>query len=285
MAPARPRSPLPSPISPLREHRIVVADADVEASNLPLALRVRTEGCAAYSGGAEARINVLACDACGACEAVCRFEAIIPGPHRFTIDAFACEGCARCVRACPSGAIAMVSKAVGESCTGTSEVGSAAFGQLGPGQDLSGRLVTEVRRLATAAVERDAADILLIDGPPGVGCPLIAAVANTDLLVAVAEPSVSGAHDLARLVELAERLKISMAVVLNKADLSQSGAEGIRRLCEAHSLSIVGEVPFDLAVAGMLEALACGQDVMQVQTPAWDSIRHAWREISDGEHA
>jgi MinD superfamily P-loop ATPase len=262
-----------------REARIVVADADVEASNLPLALRVRTDGCVAYSGGSEAVIDESACSACGACEDVCRFGAIVPGPDAFAVDRLSCEGCGRCVRVCPTGAISMTLRTVGEVCTGRSEVGPAAFGQLGPGQDLSGRLVTEVRRLASDAADHHDAGLLLIDGPPGIGCPLIAAVANTDLIVAVTEPSVSGAHDLLRLVELARRFNLPVRVVLNKADLAEQGAEGIRDLCRTHSLPIVAEVPFDPAVAGMLEMLARGGSIAEARSPALDAIREAWQTI------
>ncbi len=264
-----------------RDHRVVVADADVEASNLPLALRVRTDGCVAYSGGAEARIDASACSACGECETVCRFAAIAPGPDAFAVDHLACEGCGRCARVCPSGAITMNPRIVGEACTGESEVGPAAFGQLGPGQDLSGRLVTEVRRLAAEAAERHAADLVLIDGPPGIGCPLIAAVANTDVLVAVAEPSISGVHDLERLVELARRLNLPVNVVLNKADLAQAGADGIRDLCRARSVPIIGEVPFDPAIAAMLEAMALGRSVEEARAPGLDAIADAWLRVRD----
>ncbi len=255
--------------------RIVVADADVEDSNLPLALRVHADDCVAYSGGSEAVIDESACSACGACEDVCRFRAIVPGPDAFAVDHLSCEGCGRCARVCPTDAISMALRSVGESCTGRSEVGPAAFGQLGPGQDLSGRLVTEVRRLAADAAARHEAELLLIDGPPGIGCPLIAAVANTDLMVAVTEPSVSGAHDLLWLAELARRLSFPVRVVLNKADLAEQGAEGIRELCRTHSLPILPEVPFDPAVAGMLETMAQGRSVAETDSPALDAIPNA----------
>jgi MinD superfamily P-loop ATPase len=264
-----------------RDHRIVVADADVEGSNLPLALRVRTDECVAFSGGVEALVDRAACSACGECATVCRFGAIVAEQDAYSVDSFSCEGCGRCIRVCPTAAIRMVPRDAGEACIGHSEVGPAAFGQLGPGQDLSGRLVTEVRRLAADAVERSDAELLLIDGPPGIGCPLIAAVANTDLLVAVAEPSVSGAHDLERLLELARRLNLSVSVVLNKADLAANGAEVIRKICRSHSLPIAGEVPFDPAVAGMLEAMARGETVSGAENPALDAITDAWQTIRD----
>jgi MinD superfamily P-loop ATPase len=238
-------------------YRVVVADADVEASNLPLALHPHDVSCEAFTGGATADIDQEACTACGLCADVCRFDAVsLTSEGEYRIDPYQCEGCGRCERDCPSSAIAMKPSTVGEACRGQSDIGPIAFGQLGPGEDLSGRLVTEVRRLAADAAEGSDAQLVLIDGPPGVGCPLISAVASTDLLVAVAEPSVSGAHDLGRLADLAARVNVPLAVLLNKADLSREGAEGIRVLCRSRGLDLIAEVPFDEAGASFLAALA-----------------------------
>jgi MinD superfamily P-loop ATPase len=262
-------------------HRVVVADADVEAANLPLALRVRDASCETFSGISKATIDVDTCTACGLCAEACRFGAVLTDPSgKCRVDPFSCEGCRACMRVCPAGAIEMTPSIAGEACRGESAVGPIAFGQLGPGEDLSGKLVTEVRRLASQAAEHAEADLLLIDGPPGVGCPLIAAISSTDLLIAIAEPTVSGAHDLERLAELAQRLRIPARVVLNKADLSDQGAAQIRRLCAALDLPLIAEVPFDATLAGLLEKLAqaTGSDAVD-QEPALRGLADMWRSI------
>jgi MinD superfamily P-loop ATPase len=262
-------------------HRLVVADTDVEASNLPLALHPQDVSCEAFSGGTKADIDAQICTQCGVCEDTCRFGAVSPSPQGvFRVNPFLCEGCTRCALLCPAGAVTMVPSAVGEACSGESATGPVAFGQLGPGEDLSGKLVTEVRRLAATAAERTDADLVLIDGPPGVGCPLIAAVSGADLVIAVAEPSVSGAHDLERLVQLAERLHVPVSVVLNKTGLSEDGAMRIRAMCELRGLKLVAELPFDEAMAVFLETLAQG-DIGRVldQSSFGQKIADAWRTI------
>jgi MinD superfamily P-loop ATPase len=262
-------------------NRIVMADADVEASNLPLALHPRDVSCEAFAGGAKAQIDPNVCTECGVCASVCRFDAVTSTRQgAYLIDPFACEGCGRCERECPSGAITMNPTAVGEACRGMSDLGPIAFGQLGPGEDLSGRLVTEVRRLATNAGYESDADLVLIDGPPGVGCPLISAIASTDLLLAVAEPSVSGVHDLGRLVDLAERVNVPVSVLLNKSDLSKDGARGIRELCAWRGLDLA-EAPFDEAGASLLATLAHrSADGGLTQNPFSQAVAGAWHSIA-----
>ena len=243
------------------ERSIVVADCDVEASNLPIALHAQVTSFEPFEGGAVAVVDEARCTGCGACEAVCRFAAL-SGPEAgssagaYAVDPWACEGCGACVPACPAAAIALVPKKAGELFTASSTVGPVSFGQLGPGEDLSGRLVTEVRSRAKAMAQETAADLLLIDGPPGVGCPVTAAIADVDLLVAVTEPTLSGEHDLARLVVLARRLRVPVAVVLNKADLSASGAARIRGWVSNEGLEMLGEIPFDEGLAGVLGRFA-----------------------------
>lgn len=260
---------------------VAVADADVEASNLPLALRATTTSCTAFPGGSKAVIDRSACDACGSCAQVCRFGAISAGESGpFVVDPFACEGCGRCATVCPHGAVAMEPSTAGEACVGESVLGPIAFGQLGPGEDLSGKLVTEVRRLGAQAAERHHADVLFIDGPPGIGCPLIAAVASTDMVIAVAEPTVSGAHDLGRLADIAARLRLPVRVVLNKADLSAEGAMKLRELCEARELPLIAEVPFDVTLADTVTAFAAGADSEATDSSlGLRAVRVAWQAI------
>lgn len=263
---------------------VVVVDGDVEASNLPLALHAKDVSCTSFPGGARATIDAEACLACGLCAEVCRFDAITTSSSdAYTVDRFACEGCGRCATVCTSGALVMTPSTAGEACEGTSVIGPIAFGQLRPGEDLSGKLVTEVRRLGSQAAERLRADVLLIDGPPGIGCPLIAAVASTDMVIAVAEPTVSGGHDLDRLADVAAQLRLPMSVVLNKADLSADGASKVRELCVSRALPLIAEVPFDEVLLDTDQALsAAGGSVATDGSPGIRAIIEAWRAVERG---
>ncbi|MDZ4178846.1 MAG: 4Fe-4S binding protein, partial [Coriobacteriia bacterium] len=227
-----------------------------------------------FAGNPRAVVDAALCTACGLCAEVCRFAAISAtsfGPPVF--DPLSCEGCGRCANLCPADAIAMHPGVAGEACLGTSDIGTVSFGRLEPGEDLSGKLVTEVRRLGAEAAAAAGADVMLIDGPPGIGCPLIAAVTGSDLVVAVTEPTISGAHDLSRLLEVTGRFELPVLVVLNKADLSASGAVRIRDLCSSSGLQLVAEVPFDRMLADI--ASDPGQHRLRV-TPGGQALSSAW---------
>ncbi|MDY0088278.1 MAG: ATP-binding protein [Coriobacteriia bacterium] len=264
------------------ELRVALADADVEASNLPIALQVDKVACDEFNGGVRAVIDADACTGCALCEPVCRFDAITPKGSAYAVDGASCEGCTRCFHVCPAGAITLRRQHAGEVCTGVSSVGPMAFGQLRPAHDLSGRLVTEVRSRAVALGAQNGAELLIIDGPPGTGCPAIASLTGADLVLAVTEPTRSGAHDLGRLEELVRRFGLPLAVVLNKADLSKSGAREVRELCEAREMPLLAEVPFDPALVTALELLAKGE-VPQAHgfgTGGMRIIREIWRQLS-----
>lgn len=240
-----------------RNGRVVLADCDVEASNLPIALHADLTSCESFPGAAKAVVDPWLCAGCGACVEACRFSAARLVDMRAVVDPWACEGCGACAVACQRGAIVMEQGTAGMAAVGAAATGAIAFGQLDPGQDLSGKLVTEVRRSAAEMAEGEA--LLLIDGPPGVGCPVIASVTNADLLLAVAEPSVSGEHDLRRLVRLARQLGVQVVAVLNKANLSAIGAKRVKAACLTDGVEILGEIPFDPALAALLERLAEGE--------------------------
>lgn len=273
-----------------REMPLVLADCDVEAANLPLALGAEDVSREPFAGWPAAAIDAAACNSCGVCLQVCRFEAVVySGVRRdFSIDPLLCEGCALCASACPYDAIVLTPRESGEVIVARSAAGPLVYGRLRPGQDLSGKLVTEVRTLADRLADDGAAELVLVDGPPGTGCPATAAIANTDLLIAVAEPTVSGEHDLARLIALARRLGVPVAIVLNKADLSASGALRIRERAAIESLPVIAEVPFDPALAALAQRAELGTlfaaDVeagsgVSAGLPGLKAVQAAWDDI------
>lgn len=261
-----------------QETRVVVVDADVEASNLPIALGVDAERCEAFAGQVKVRIDPEMCCGCSACEQVCRFGALSFDMEAgsFVIDPWACEGCGSCAYVCPWDAVRKVEGISGEACVGVSPYGPIAFGRLEPGEDLSGRLVSEVRRLGSAETLETQATLVLVDGPPGIGCPVVASIADTHLLVAVAEPTMSGEHDLDRIVELARRFDVLVRVVLNKSDLSAEGAERIRQYCRIQGLQLIAEIPFDPTLSDLASS---GSAWPSVLSPAAIEVTRAWMRV------
>ncbi len=259
--------------------RVVLVDADVEAPNLSIALGARETGRVPFEGGPVAVIDAARCRGCGACARRCRFDALVPpagyGPRAYTVDAWSCEGCGACVPACPYDAITMVRKRAGWIVEAEASTGALVAGELAPGEDLSGKLVTEVRSRAAALAAAQGADALLIDGPPGVGCPVIASVTNTDLLVVVSEPTVSGAHDLERLLTLAARLDVPVGVVANKADLSPEGLRHLGGVADRHHAAWLGEVPFDPVLARLMAGLVGVASGHPEPLPSSDGVRAA----------
>ncbi len=266
-------------------YSVVVADTDVEASNLPLALQVHAEQQKEFSGALRPSIDLSLCDGCARCVDACCFDALTidlsNGCAR--VDSWSCEGCFACERACPVHAISRSSTVAGVVCSGMALTGPLVYGQLVPGEDLSGKLVTAVRERAEQVAQEIDAEILLVDGPPGVGCPVIAALARVDMLVAVAEPTVSGVHDLSRLIDLAHRFKLDSTVIINKADLSDEGVKQLKIFAAHQNIPILGTVPFDRALGNALVDLgekACTVNA-DVDSRGLEALRMIWKKLEE----
>jgi MinD superfamily P-loop ATPase len=231
--------------------RPVVADCDVDAADLHLVLQPTVETTEDFSGRSLPAIAAEDCTRCGDCIEACRFDALSwaagdDGPP--TLDPFRCEGCALCLRICPAEAIAMEPAVNGELYTSQTRVGPMAHARLGIAEDTSGKLVTKVRERARHLAGRDGRELVLIDGPPGIGCPVIASIAGVDLLVIVTEPTVAGRHDLERVVRLAEHFRRRIAVCINKWDLNEALADRLTEEAWAAGAVAVGRVRYDGAV-------------------------------------
>ncbi len=209
--------------------RVVLVDADVDAANLELLAAPTRLHQEAFSGGQVAAIDPLACIQCGQCEQVCRYQAITQHDGQFMVNPRACEGCAACYYLCPTGAITRTPRQAGTWSEADSRLGPLFYAALYPGEENSGKLVHRVRAQGHAHAMAHAADLLLIDGPPGTGCPVISALNQADYCLLVTEPSCSGQHDLQRILDLAAHFRVPAAVVVNKADLYPPGSEAIRR--------------------------------------------------------
>ena len=255
-----------------QDRRIVLADADVDAANLGLVLAPVTEETHDFTGGRIAVIDPAACIACGRCAEVCRFDAVRPG-DTYTVDPIACEGCAACSYECPAEAIEMQSQCAGQWFVATTRYGPLYHAHLFAGQENSGKLVTLVKQMARLRALDDEADLLLVDGPPGIGCPVIATLSGAHLALIVTEPTVSGAHDLERALGLAAHFNIPATVLLNKADLSPMQAETISAYCAAQDIPLVGHLPYDSTVT---EAMVRGEPVTAGNGPVSAALHEAW---------
>jgi len=199
----------------------VFADCDVDAADLHLILDPSIRQRAVFMSGNEAVIDPEACSGCGRCREICRYGAVTSDQAgHYAIDPLGCEGCGVCVRFCPAGAIAFSERRCGEWYVSDTRFGSLVHARLGVAAENSGKLVSLVRREARKLAEQQAAELLLVDGPPGIGCPVIASITGADALVVVTEPTLSGRHDLRRVLELARHFGLRAYLVVNKWDIN-----------------------------------------------------------------
>ena len=224
--------------------RLVVADADVDAANLSLALEAERRSSEDFFAGVRARIDESLCAACGTCLEVCRFGAVIEG-ETYSVDPLECEGCGACAVTCPSEAVSFTRHRAGDLLESMTPYGPMVHAELGVAEDNSGKLVAAVVENAKRRAAAEGIELVLIDGPPGIGCPVHAAVSGAEKMLAVAEPSVSGYHDLDRLLELARHFKVAAAVCVNRWDVSPEETERIEARCREIEVPVLGRVPFD----------------------------------------
>ncbi len=253
----------------------VLADCDVDASNLELLFTPRRLTTEPFMGLEVARIDPKACRDCGICADRCRFGAIVRRDDAWQVAAMHCEGCGVCAYACPMGAITMEPRACGEIYTSETERGRLAHARLDPGAGNSGLLVHEVKKRANGMAE--GCDLQLIDGPPGIGCPLISTISGVDAVLIVTEPSVSALHDLGRLVTVCRRFGVAIFVVINRFDLAEEITQKILAYCEGEDLKVVGMIPFDPQV---VEAVRNNRPVTRTDSPAAIAIRDIWANLS-----
>jgi len=226
----------------------MIADCDVDAPNLHLLIPSEMIQKKDYSGASVAWINPESCIACGLCRQVCRYNAIT---ENFVVLPMPCEGCAACQAVCPAQAIDLSPVKTGETYVSQTQRGTFAHAQLEIGAEGSGKLVTEVRKSLFAEEKGEA--YVLIDGSPGIGCVVIASITGTDAVVAVAEPTPSGRHDLDRVLSVAKHFKVPAYVCINKYDLNLDVTEAIARDCANRGVPVISRIPYEPAIIKALQ--------------------------------
>ncbi len=261
---------------------IVLADADVDAANLRLVLSPVEAETTEFWGGSLAEIDPDVCIGCGECVPVCRYYAVLDDPQRLNkkwIDPVACDGCAACVYACPTSAIRMVVQQEGFWFRSDTAYGTLFHAELFPGRENSGKLVTLVKQNARLWAEEHQVPLVIIDGPPGIVCPVISACAGADLGLIIAEPSLAGIHDLKRIQATMQHFRVPQVIAINKADIYPDGVQQIREFADKNNIQVLGEVPFDPLIP---HSMLLGLPVTE-KFPDSDSsraIRHLWQTVA-----
>ncbi|MCB9018272.1 MAG: P-loop NTPase [Bacteroidaceae bacterium] len=227
------------------QNEIVLADCDVDAANLYLLFNPVCDEEYAFVSGQKAVINQEKCDSCGACIDYCRFDAIVEKNHKVTVLETLCDGCILCSRICPREAINIVNEDKSRMYAGYFQNGRMVYGRLAPGEENSGRLVNLVREKAKQIAKNAGIPNIIIDGPPGIGCPVISTITGVDVVVIVTEPTLSGLHDLKRTLEITAGFKLHTNVIINKFDINPDMTSRIETYCNQTGIQVIGKLPFD----------------------------------------
>lgn len=260
----------------------VVADCDVDAPNLHLLLAPQVNEHGKFSSGKVAVIEGRICNSCKECLSVCRFDALtIVGSstvQKVAVDTDACEGCGVCMRICPSQAIRLIEEESGEWFISSTRFGPMVHALLAPGGENSGKLVALVRQKAKVIANRSGANMVLADGPPGLSCPAISAATGTDLIVLVAEPTISGLSDFIRIADLCSRMRSRAVLVVNRWDINQGVTELIEHEADSRGIGSLGRIPYDeeipiLMAAGKAPTESSGGQVRSAIIEAWNKLQ------------
>ena len=239
----------------LAENKIMV-DCDVDAADLHLLLRPKVSEEHDFWSGQVAAIDETECTQCGLCEEQCRFDAI----HDFKVDDVSCEGCGFCSHICPVEAIAMRDCLAGKWFVSDTEYGPLVHARLGIAQENSGKLVAAVRQQARERAEKMGLDYIISDGPPGIGCPVISSLSGVDLALLVTEPTLSGQHDLERVIGVCQYFGVPAAVCINKYDINEENTSRIEEYCRGQGVTVAARIPYDNSVT---EAMVRGVPVVE----------------------
>ncbi len=257
----------------LAEKKVMV-DCDVDAADLHLILNPRIQSDEGFDGGRKAFIDHKICTGCGECVRLCRFDSI---DENYSVGLLACEGCGVCAHFCPEKAIEMRPHESGRWFVSETDAGPFVHAKLGMAEGNSGKLVSILRKKAKEIAEEKGFELIVVDGSPGTGCPVIATVTGASFLLIVTEPTVSGIHDMKRALELAGHFRIRSAVCVNRGDINMERTAGIEKFCSSQNIEFFGIIPYDRDVTA---AQMDGKSVVEYSTgPAASAIRALWGKV------
>jgi MinD superfamily P-loop ATPase len=250
----------------------IIIDADVDAANMHLVLNHYINSGYEYFGGKKAEINLDKCSQCGLCETICRFDAI----KDFNVDRISCEGCGFCVRVCPDDAISFYETKSGiySECELEDE-SKFYYAQLLAGEGNSGKLVSEIKKKANEQI-KEKVKWIIVDGPPGIGCPVNASLSGADFVVIVTEPTQSGLHDLKRLVDLLKIFKIPSGVIINKFDINTDMSRNIEVFIQSEGIKLLEKIPFDKI---FVQAIQNSKSIIEYDRTYESRFKAIWNNI------
>lgn len=253
----------------------VLCDADVDAADLHLLMDPEIKKHYDFQGGGTAVIDPDTCTQCGLCRELCRWEAI---SEAFEVDPIECEGCGVCVDFCPEQAIDFPLNTCGQWFISDTRFGPMVHARLGIAEENSGKLVTLIRQEAKKLAEKYKLDLILTDGPPGVGCPVIASIGGATGLLIVTEPTVSGLHDMERVAQLANHFKVPGMVCVNKFDLNTDQTQAIEKLAKEKNITVLGRIPFDPIFT---KSMVQGKTIFEYNTESivGQAVKQIWKKI------
>ena len=254
----------------------VIVDADVDAADLFILLEHTRKKSTKFRGKSVATIDKNKCIKCGECERQCRFDAIHKDSDgNFSVNFYKCDGCALCTYVCPVHAIQMNEEIVGDWYVSETVFGTMVHGHLIPGAENSGNLVTLLKHEAQLIAKEKGIKRIIVDGPPGIGCPVISSLSGATLALIVTEPTLSGIHDLDRILSICKQFRVEAKIVINKASINKENVEKIKQFALKNSIEIIGEIPFDRCVVENLS-----QKLTPIDTDNCKTVRKEIEKIS-----
>lgn len=250
----------------------VMADCDVDAANLHILLSPEIKTKHNFWGMPKVEIDTEKCSCCGICENLCRYGAIRDGK----VNSMECEGCRVCYHACPEKAIRLKEILAGEYYLSKTRFSPFVHARLGVAQENSGKLVAEVRRQARDLAQKEGRELIITDGPPGIGCPVISSLGGTDLALVVVEPTLSSIHDLDRVLKLTAHFNVKTAVCINKWDLNTRNSSIIEEACRNMDIPVIGKIGYDIT---FMAAVMARKPVIQMISSAVEDIVSLWHGV------